>query len=224
MGVFIPALVVRNYYRMVGRQLPLPSRMRHFRTTAIMLVLFTLLSVLVAKVEWIELFTFDASKLPQGLAAGGVMYVLAVLFMRPRWRRAVERRARVVHLFMPDNANERAWWIGVSLLAGIGEEITWRGVQTGLLTALTGSYVIGAILSAVSFGVAHYIQGWKSAVIITVFALSFQAVVWISGSLYIAMAVHVAYDITAGLSYGRLGRQLGYALPEVAAEAGPASV
>ena len=222
MGVFIPGLVVRNYRRMVGRQLPLPNRMKHFRTTTFMLVLFTLLSVLVARVEWIDLFTFDASRFPQGLAAGAAMYAAAVLFMRPRWRRAVERRARVVHLFMPDNATERAWWVGVSVLAGIGEEITWRGVQTALLGELTGSYVVGAILSAVSFGVAHYIQGWKSAAIITMFALSFQAVVWISGSLYIAMAVHVAYDITAGLSYGRLGRELGYALPE-AASSGPIS-
>jgi membrane protease YdiL (CAAX protease family) len=223
MGVFIPGLVVRNYRRMVGRQLPLPSRMKHFRTTAFMLVLFTLVSVLVARVEWIDLFAFDAAKLPQGLAAGAVMYGVVVLFMRPRWRRAVERRDRVVHLFMPDNARERAWWIGVSVLAGIGEEITWRGVQTALLGALTGSYLAGAIVSAVSFGVAHYIQGWRSAAIITLFALCFQAVVWISGSLYIAMAVHVAYDITAGLSYGRLGRELGYALPE-AASSGPVSV
>lgn len=27
------------------------------------------------------------------------------------------------------------------------------------------------------------------------------------------MAVHIAYDIAAGISYGRLGRELGYVLP-----------
>jgi membrane protease YdiL (CAAX protease family) len=66
------------------------------------------------------------------------------------------------------------------------------------------------VLSAVSFGVAHYIQGWKSAAVITVFALGFQGVVWISGSLYVAMLVHVVYDITAGLAYAKLGRESGY--------------
>lgn len=210
MGVVIPVMVVRNYRRMVGRSLPLPDRMRHFRTTAIMLVLFTMLSVLVADAEWIDLFRFDTARLPQGLAAGAVMYAVAIAFMRPRWRRAVERRERIVYLFMPDNAAERAWWVGVSTLAGIGEEITWRGVQTALLAYLTGSFVAGAVLSALSFGVAHYIQGWKSAAIIAIFALAFQTVVWISGSLYIAMFVHIAYDITAGLTYGRLGRETGY--------------
>jgi membrane protease YdiL (CAAX protease family) len=138
------------------------------------------------------------------------------MFMRPRWRRAVERRTRVVHLFMPDTAAERAWWLAVSILAGVGEEITWRGVQTALLSALMGSYLLGALLSAVSFGLAHFIQGWRSAVVITIFALGFQTIVWLSGSLYVAMAVHVAYDMTAGLSYARLGRELGYA-PETPA-------
>jgi membrane protease YdiL (CAAX protease family) len=210
MGVVIPFKVVSNYRRMVGKSLALPNRIRHFRTTAIILVLLTSFSVLVGKAEWIDLYRFDAERLPQGLAAGAVMYVVAVVAMRPRWRRAVESRARIVHLFMPDTAQERGWWVLVSTLAGIGEEITWRGVQTALLAYLTGSFVAGAMLSAASFGVAHYMQGWKSAAIIVVFALGFQGVVWISGSLYIAMLVHVAYDITAGLEYGRLGRELGY--------------
>src|SRR5262249_2450239 len=59
-----------------------------------------------------------------------------------------------------------------------------------------------------SFGLTHIIQGWRSVAIIVVFALGFHALVWLAGSLYVAMAVHVAYDITAGLSFGRLGREL----------------
>jgi hypothetical protein len=54
------------------------------------------------------------------------------------------------------------------------------------------------------------IQGWKSSAIIVFFALGFHALVWLSGSLYVAMVVHIAYDITAGLSYGRLGKEFGY--------------
>ena len=142
------------------------------------------------------------------------MLVATVALMRPRWRRAVERRtpvgARVLHLCMPANAVERAWWIAVAVLAGISEEITWRGVQTALLTNLTGRLWIAAIICAISFGVAHMIQGWKSSAIIVFFALGFHALVWLSGSLYVAMAVHTAYDIMAGLTYGRLGKEFGY--------------
>jgi CAAX protease family protein len=98
--------------------------------------------------------------------------------------------------------------------AGIGEEITWRGVQTGLLAAVTGSYAIGALLSALSFGGAHAMQGWRSGRGIVLFALGSQALVWLTGSLYVAMAFHVLYDVTTGITYGRLGQKLGYTLEE----------
>jgi len=49
---------------------------------------------------------------------------------------------------------------------------------------------------------------------ILLFALGFHALVWLSGSLYVAMVVHIAYDIIAGLTYGRLGKELGYS-PEL---------
>ena len=120
------------------------------------------------------------------------------------------RRARVVHLFVADTRAERAWWLIVSLLAGVGEEVTWRGVQTALLVPVVGSYWIAALLSGVSFALAHAVQGWKSVVGILGFALGFQVLVVASGSLYVAMAVHVAYDITAGLTYGLLAREMGY--------------
>jgi membrane protease YdiL (CAAX protease family) len=209
-GVFLPTVVVRNARRIAGRTLPLPARLVHFRSTTATQLAFLTLSLLVARVQYLALLSPGVPRLGPGLLAGVAMYAAAVLFMRPRWRRAVLRRARVVHLFMPENATERAWWLVVSVLAGVGEEITWRGVQTALLVPVTGSYGLAAVLSAVSFGVAHATQGWRSSAVIVGFGLGFQAVVAVSGSLYIAMAVHVAYDITAGLAYGKLGRELGY--------------
>jgi membrane protease YdiL (CAAX protease family) len=203
-------MVVRNARRIAGRTLALPERLAHFQSTSVTLLVFLAVSLLVARVQYLPLLSPRVPHPGQGLLAGATMYAAAVLFMRPRWRRAVLRRARAVHLFMPENATERTWWLAVSVLAGVGEEITWRGVQTALLVPVTGSYWVAAGLSAVSFGVAHAIQGWRSAAGIIGFGLAFQAVVALSGSLYVAMAVHVAYDITAGLSYERLGRELGY--------------
>jgi hypothetical protein len=182
-----------------------------FQKTVVESASFFALSLMVAKVQWIELFP---ARWPSRTAvvAGVAFYVAAVLFMRPRWRRAVQGRARVVHLFMPSSARERAWWFAVSLLAGFGEEVTWRGVQAALLAVLTGDFWTSAILCSVSFGLAHIIQGWRSAVIIGLFALGLHAQVWLAGSLYVAMVGHLAYDLTAGITYGRLGKELGYNL------------
>ena len=207
-GVILPLLVLRNARAVAARVLPLPPRILHFKSTAAMLVLFLAISVATAMVQRIQLFPRE---LPhwRGVAAGIAMYVAAVAIMRPLWRKTVLKRERIVHLFMADTAEERAWWVLVSLLAGIGEEITWRGVQTGLLVPLVGSYWLASIVSAVGFALSHWVQGWKSVLGIFGFALVFQLVVIASGSLYVAMAVHVAYDITAGFSYGGLVRELG---------------
>jgi membrane protease YdiL (CAAX protease family) len=205
-GVFLPALVILHRKKLISRDQPLPNRLRHFQKTALELATFATVSLLVARVQRIPLFPQALPPL-SAVIVGATLYAAAVAFMRPRWRRAVERQARVVHLFMPSNAAERAWWITVAVLAGVGEEITWRGVQAALLVVLTGNVGIAALLCSTSFGLTHIIQGWKSAALIVVFALGFHLLVWLAGSLYVAMAVHVAYDITVGLSYGRLGRE-----------------
>ena len=212
-GLILPLAVLRMHRRMVKGAKGIPDPRTHFRGATIELATLMAFSLFVARVTRIDVLAFDASKLLPGLAAGSAMYAVAVLYMRPRWRRAVENRAPIVRLFMPRDAVERAWWIAVSVLAGIGEEITWRCVQTQLLVPIVGAYAVAAVLSALSFGGAHFLQGWRSCAVIVFFALGFQTIVWASGSLFVAMAVHVAYDVTAGITYGRLGRELGYSVP-----------
>ena len=69
------------------------------------------------------------------------------------------------------------------------------------------------LLSAIAFGAAHAMQGFKSSAVIVLFALAFQLLVWTSGTLLLAMLVHAAYDVTAGFTYARLGDELGYDAP-----------
>jgi membrane protease YdiL (CAAX protease family) len=206
-GVLLPALAVHQRKRLLPTDRPLPDRLNYFRKTALGLLMLATLSLLVAWVQRVPLFPRLLPS-PSAVSAGVILYAAAVAFMRPRWRRAVERRVRVVHLYMPANSQERAWWIAVALVAGVGEEITWRGVQAALVGIVTGNFWIAALLCSTSFGLTHIVQGWRSAALIVVFALGFHLLVWLAGSLYVAMAVHVAYDITAGISYGRLGREL----------------
>ena len=216
-GLVIPFAAWRAKRRLIDKAAPPVDRLKHLQAGTFSLLVFAGMSLVIARVQDIALFPLVGPTLP-ALAAGVAFYIAAVWYMRPRWRRAVERRARVVHLFMPSNASERFWWIAMSVFAGVGEEITWRGVQTPLLAAGLGNVWIAALLSALLFGAAHLIQGWRSCAVIVVFALAFQSIVWLAGSLYVAMVVHVVYDITAGLTYGKLGRELGYSL-EPAAQA-----
>ncbi|HYM62507.1 MAG TPA: CPBP family glutamic-type intramembrane protease [Thermoanaerobaculia bacterium] len=208
-GAFLPIVVFVSRKKVVATDRPLPNRLRHFQFTAFELTAFAAVSLFIARIQWIRLFPRSLPSIG-AILAGVLVLAVQLVYMWPRWRRAVQAKSRVVHLFMPSNATERAWWLVVALVAGIGEEITWRGVQWALLANLTRSYAVAALLCALMFGVVHMVQGWRAVIVIVGFALSFHLLVWLAGSLYVAMTVHVIYDVIAGLMYGRLGRELGY--------------
>jgi membrane protease YdiL (CAAX protease family) len=209
-SVLVPVLAWMSRRRSLRADAPKPPLARFLRSTCIMLALFAVLSCLTAWQQDLSIWSLAIRRPLVSIPLAVGLYVLAVAVMRPRWRRAVETRLPHLRYFMPHTAGERRWWVVVSVSAGVSEEITWRGVQPPLLAYVTGSPLAGIALSAVMFGAGHAMQGFKSAAVIVIFALAFQALVWTSGSLLLAMIVHAVYDITAGFTYSRLGRELGY--------------
>lgn len=188
---------------------PLPPRVPFFTSVIVQQLLFLVISLGVA---WGEAVPVFPAEVPSLAALGATLLLLAVacVTMRPSWIQAVREREPRVHLTSPRTGLERRLWVGVSLAAGIGEEITYRGVLYVLLWRLTGSVAAAALLSAFFFGAAHVVQGWKAIWITAVFGLVAQGLTLWSGSLYAAMVLHVGYDVVAGLAYGHLAEQLNY--------------
>ncbi len=207
-GLVIPVAAWRTK-RILAELDVLPDRSPHFLVLIAQLVLFGGFSLLVARLSGIDLFPPRLPSVRDWLA-GALMLAGTIVVLRPWWRRAVLEQKRILHLFMPRNATERWLWVGTSAVAAVSEEITWRGVQFALVWTVTGSALAAGAVCAVLFGLAHLAQGWRSAAAIVVFAGAFHGLVWITGSLYVAMAVHFLYDLIAGLEYARLGRVLGH--------------
>jgi membrane protease YdiL (CAAX protease family) len=205
-GLVLPIGGIKKRRRHFGQGAPMPSRLQHFRASVFSLTLFGCLSVLVAVHEGIALFPKVAPSWT-AILSGLVMYLVCVAAMMPRWSSSVQKRSRLLSLIMSTNGTERGWWLAVSILAGVSEEITWRGVQVSLLTELTGHYWVAAVASAASFALAHSVQGPRSVLVILLFAIGFQFLVWLAGTLWVAMAVHSAYDITAGIVCERMEKR-----------------
>jgi len=203
-GLFIPLLAIRGRWVLESRRLP--PRKAHLRATIIQQAIFAGFSIFVAFHSGIVLFPRRLPSMRGAIAAAAVL-VLAVVVMRPMWRKAVEERNRIVYLFMPSDRAERLLWIMASAFAGFGEEVSWRGVQTALLARVTGSAAAAIALCILMFALSHVEQGWRGVIVVAPFAAAFHLLVWLSGSLYVAMAVHFLYDAVAGLTYGRLGRE-----------------
>lgn len=204
--IVVPWAVLRNRESALAMaNIPLAFR---FYAMLLPQVVLGVLALVTGFVEGIVLFPARAPTLLSWLS-GAVFLGVALLLVRPHWRRSIEEDKATWRLFAPTNRRERRMWIALSLSAGIGEELVWRGVLPALIALLTGSLATGIALSIASFALAHAIQGVRSVLAIAGIAGAFHALVFISGSLYPAMLVHFAYDVIAGFTYARFARELG---------------
>ena len=193
--------------RMLARG-PLPARPSLYRGVILQQGIFFLLSLGVAHLAKISLVERPQAPLAASLVSA-LLTLILVGALHPLWRREVAHRPRRASLAMPSDVRERRLWVGVSIAAGLGEEIAYRGVLTPILSGVTGSPIVGALLSALVFGAGHAVQGVGGVAVTMVVGLVLQGVVTWSGSLLPAIAIHVAYDVIAGFTYARLGRELG---------------
>ena len=127
-GLVIPLGAIRGRNRIIAQGQTAPNRLRRYALTSLSLVFFGLLSLAVASRIGVSLLPRALPPL-SAVLVGISMYVVSVSLMLPHWRAAVQKRSHVADLFTPRSEAEGAGWLVVSLLAGISEEITWRGVQ-----------------------------------------------------------------------------------------------
>jgi len=173
------------------------------RAVIVQLVLFAV-SLAVARSHRMGLWrplNFGARELVVGVAA--LLVLLGVGVLSWRMRSVEERRDLWVRHLLPRTRGQWALWLLVSLAAGISEETAYRGVVVVLLGSWTASFAIAVFLSAAVFALVHYPQGGKSMVLVFATALVMQLLVSVTGTLYVAMGVHAAYDITAGVRAAR---------------------
>ena len=132
------------------------------------------------------------------LALGVVAYAVLVTIELAHARHSLARGAPHMYFDTPRTGPERAGWLVVSVLAGVTEELTWRGLQPELIAQLAGTLWPAVVLCAATFGFGHIGQGWSYGLIACLYALVFHALTLVTGSLLVAMAVHVAINVTSG--------------------------
>lgn len=204
MVILIPIAVIRSARRIR------PAEASHQRITQRLrnVVFLVVMAVIALAVAWRDhISLFPPIRLTAALVALSLAILVGVLALAEALlmaRSPEERRELWVRQIIPRNNAERVVWVISSTVAGITEEIIFRGVLFALLLALTSSIPFAALISAAIFAVAHYRQGWKSMVFIFGIALLFQWLVIFTASLVPAMIIHAIYNVVRGLraSYG----------------------
>lgn len=199
MLVTLPVAVIRAARRQKPAQVS-GQRMSQRLNNVAALIILAFFAVGVAWRDHIELF--PPVQVTGKLVALSVAILIGTLGLAEallQARSPEERKELWVRQIIPQNNAERLVWLISSTVAGVTEEIIFRGVLYALLAAVTSSASIAALISALIFAIGHFRQGWKSMVFIFGIALLFQWLVVYAGSLVPAMIIHALYNMVRGL-------------------------
>ncbi|MGB6688801.1 MAG: CPBP family intramembrane glutamic endopeptidase [Terracidiphilus sp.] len=114
--------------------------------------------------------------------------------------------AKTVNGLLPQSWLEVLIWIGVSITAGVCEEMAFRGYLQQQLQALGGGMVPAVLGQGLIFGLAHSYQGWKNVTVICVLGILFGALAAWRRNLRTNIIVHAWGDIWSGWLSGLVWR------------------
>ncbi len=194
--LFIPFLAIASHRRLRGGR-PLAPKTRRLVTGLVIQTLGLALTINAARDLPLSLGVAGGEYMI--LAAAGVSFLLVAAFRG--WAKAPEaHRERVKLLFMAEKPAHFVLLAMVSVLAGVGEELAYRGVLFLMLMGLGVPVLLDLLICTALFGVAHIAQGWRGVVGSAWMGLIFHMLVIGSNSLLPAIFMHTAYDLVLLLS------------------------
>jgi CAAX protease family protein len=190
------------------------ARVRFYRLTVVqqwLLVAVVLLFARLASLPWGSLglaapFSWAATQML--LVAFAAAIAVSIILFRCTGDRFLRRLLRMAGALIPATPRERVWFAGVSIGAGVTEELLFRGFLLWYLGLnLPQVNVVGLIvLSSLVFGLCHIYQGWLGVVGTGVLGAVLAWMYFSTGSLILPMTVHALIDlrILAILTPGRM--------------------
>jgi uncharacterized protein len=123
------------------------------------------------------------------------------LLARPEGRQAARQVISGLAWLFPKDNPQRRLWAAVSVHAGIGEELFYRGF---LLAALNWYLPLwaAALAATLIFGLGHMYQGVKGVIGTAAVGAVMLALYAFTGSLWVSILLHAVYDIQGG-EFGR---------------------
>lgn len=136
-------------------------------------------------------------------SAGLTAVALLLLAVFAAASRALGRtESAVLRALIPRTPAEKGAFVGLSVAAGLGEELAYRAYAIPALAVLVGSPWAAAALSSVVFGFLHAYQGILGMSRAASLGFVLAASLLVTGSVLPAILAHTAIDVIAGLFLG----------------------
>ena len=124
------------------------------------------------------------------------LWFFLVLRKRGGWS-----ESRLVREVLPVTRREKGLYAGLSLCAGFGEELAYRGYAIPAVIVAGASAPVALALTSGAFAVLHSYQGVLGVVRTGVVGVIMGAVFLHTGSLWPPMVAHVVIDLAVGFVF-----------------------
>jgi membrane protease YdiL (CAAX protease family) len=105
----------------------------------------------------------------------------------------------LVDFLVPRTGSERIAFAGLSLTAGIGEELVFRSFLIGALLQTGASVTTAVAISVVAFALSHAYQGVLGVIRVALLGVVLTGPFLLTGSVYPSVIAHAALDMIAGI-------------------------
>src|SRR4029453_7792411 len=109
----------------------------------------------------------------------------------------VRHQLRHVERMLPRTAGELRGFLALAATAGICEELLYRGYLIWYLQVWVG-WVPAIALASVLFGFGHLYQGARGVLTTTIVGLMLGGIYYLTGSIWLGMALHALADAHSG--------------------------
>lgn len=112
------------------------------------------------------------------------------------------RESAILAQLLPRTGRERLAFIGLSVTAGVCEEVVYRGFLIAALLTATASLPLALLLGSLAFGMVHAYQAPGGVARATLLGLLLATPLVLTGSLVAPVLAHIAIDVIGGLWLG----------------------
>ena len=148
--------------------------------------------------------TFRAKPWTNEFGTGVIVYIMGLtasmcaVFIRFLLHQSTHEINSGLLLIIPHTARQLPAWFLVSLVAGVGEEIIFRGYLLRQFTAWTRSMPIAVTAVSVLFGAIHLYEGLPVVLALMLLSVLYCMVALRRGNIRAVMVAHTLQDFLAG--------------------------
>ena len=129
----------------------------------------------------------------------GLLMPLALAYFHIGTREKIFEQLKEIDYLLPQSRTEIALFAGVSVTAGICEEVLYRGFLFAYLQASPWNLdpLATILVSSAMFGIAHFGQGAKGILLTAMVGALLGIMYLLTGSLLVPIIVHILIDLRA---------------------------